>query len=210
MDTHLLLVRHGECIGNIEGRLSGHTDFDLTPNGFAQAELLASRLLPENINIIYSSPLKRAVTTANIIAQICKIDSIILDNDLIEINYGVCDGMSWIDIDKIYPNVRKDWKETYHYPINIPKQESFENCQKRMIRVIETILSNNFGKTICIISHGLVLGSFQCYLHNVPFEHLYKLKLYNNTAFSIINYKNKKYDIIIEAEDNHLYGSITG
>ena len=40
--------------------------------------------------------------------------------------------MSWEEIDRKYPNVRKDWKEVYFYPINIPKQEDFWDFQRRI------------------------------------------------------------------------------
>lgn len=55
-----------------------------------------------------------------------------IDERLIEIDYGLCDGMSWDDINIQYPNIRKLWKEIYNYPIEMPKQEDFFKVAERM------------------------------------------------------------------------------
>lgn len=125
MKTRIILVRHAECIGNITNRLAGRINFDLTDNGILQAKRLAQELKNKKIDIIYSSPLQRAIDTAKIIAEYNENINIRIDESLIEIDYGVCDGMSWNDINIQYPNIKRLWKEIYYYPIDIPKQESF-------------------------------------------------------------------------------------
>ena len=64
----LLLIRHAESQGNFEHRLQGRREFPLTAKGTQQAEALASRLAPEPLATIYSSPIGRALQTAEIIA----------------------------------------------------------------------------------------------------------------------------------------------
>lgn len=91
----ILLIRHAECEGNVECRLSGITDFGLTQNGIRQAYRLANVLKKKaSIQCVFSSPLKRAVDTARIVASICKLDSVEIDDELREINYGSYDGMT--------------------------------------------------------------------------------------------------------------------
>ncbi len=166
MKTKILLIRHAECIGNIEGRLSGRTNFKLTKNGEKQATELARSLKNKKIDIIFSSPLERAVKTAEVIAGTCNISEVNIERGLIEIDYGVCDGMRWDDIDKKYPNVRRDWKEINNYPVNIPNQEEYINVQKRMIETINKIKNNYKGKIICIVSHGIAIQSYLCHINN--------------------------------------------
>src|SRR5438045_7822695 len=60
----VFLVRHGESVGNQENRLQGNNDYELTELGKRQAELTADRLCHEGVQIIYASPLLRAMTTA--------------------------------------------------------------------------------------------------------------------------------------------------
>ena len=69
MENKIILIRHAECVGNISNRLSGITDFELTDNGKRQAQKLAKELRNKNIDVIYSSPLRRAMDTAKYIAR---------------------------------------------------------------------------------------------------------------------------------------------
>jgi alpha-ribazole phosphatase/probable phosphoglycerate mutase len=66
--TRFYIVRHGETAWNADGRIQGHTDVELTQAGIEQARLAAERLGRERIDSVYSSDLKRAAATAEIIA----------------------------------------------------------------------------------------------------------------------------------------------
>ena len=65
----LILVRHGESVGNFENRLQGHTDYELTPRGEAQAKQTADRLHELGVKSVYTSPLRRAAATAMVIGD---------------------------------------------------------------------------------------------------------------------------------------------
>ncbi|MBP3596120.1 MAG: histidine phosphatase family protein [Clostridia bacterium] len=204
MKTKIIIVRHAECFGNIENKLSGITDFELTLTGMVQIKKLASRLEDEKIEKIYSSPLKRAKKTANGIAEKLNITNIIENENLIEINYGECDGMTWEEIDDKYPKIRGEWKEKNHYPIGIPGQEPYADLQKRITNEIIKLANENLGKTICIVSHGIAIGSFMCYVHGLPFEKVNEIPAISNTGVNILEYENGEFKIIIEADDSHL------
>lgn len=208
MVTTIYLIRHAECQGNIENKLSGITDFKLTEKGQKQARLLASKLKDLKITKIYSSPLSRAVDTARTIMKECDINSLNIVNDLHEINYGVCDGMCWIDINQKYPTVKKEWKEIHHYPVEIPNQESFIELQKRIKDCILKITNDNLGERLMIISHGIAISSFLCFVKNLNIEDCNKLKQQENTAYSILEYKDGKFYLIEEAKSEHLKGMI--
>ena len=175
MKTKIILVRHAECIGNISNRLSGRTNFNLTDNGIIQAKKLAQRLNTKKIDIIYSSPLQRAIDTANIISK--------YNGNIIEIDYGLCDGMNWDDINIQYPNIRKLWKEIYNYPIEMPEQEGFSKVADRMEKAITDIASNNKGNTVCIVSHGIAIQSYMCVLYKKPFNKANELPQLKNTEY---------------------------
>lgn len=204
MNTHIIIVRHAECFGNSEGRLTGITDFEITSKGEKQIIDLALRLQSEDIDAIYSSPLKRAVLTAKGVYDNCEIKEFVLEEGLREIDFGVCDGMLWSQIDRIYPYVRKVWKEENHYPVGLPNQEDYYCCQKRFMKTIDEIVHRHEGKTICIVTHGTVLSGFMCYLHGWPYTEVDKIKMHINTAFSIIEHDGEKFKIEIEAEDGHV------
>ena len=69
----LYVARHGQTIWNAENRVCGITDVDLTAKGKEQAKALAHEVSGKNIDLIISSPLKRAVETSKIISDICNI-----------------------------------------------------------------------------------------------------------------------------------------
>lgn len=204
MKTKIFLIRHAECIGNVEMKLAGRTDFELTDKGVIQAEKIANCMKEKDLDIIYSSPLKRAKVTAEYIANYSNIKNINISSNLIEIDYGVCDGVSWQEIDEKYPYIRKNWKEIYNYPIGIPNQESFEELQSRMAKEIKHIIEMHKGKTICIVSHGIAISSFLSYLYNMKFTEINKLKKQDNTAYTEIDYEDNKFTIICEANSEHL------
>ncbi len=62
----LLIVRHGETEWNAEGRIQGHTDIGLSERGEEQARSLGQRLADRQIDVAYSSDLKRTSETANL------------------------------------------------------------------------------------------------------------------------------------------------
>ncbi len=69
MGVKLFLIRHGQTLWNEEGRYQGDHDIGLTRLGIRQAKLAAKYLSRVNFSNIYSSPLKRAIDTANIIGR---------------------------------------------------------------------------------------------------------------------------------------------
>lgn len=159
------MVRHAECYGNIQNRLSGITDFDLTPNGINQAKELSQRIKKEKIDVIYSSPLIRAQKTAKEIANATNVTNICIKENLREINYGKCDGMKWENINIKYPNVEKMWKKVNNYPVEMPEQEEYIQVQKRMVDVINEICMQNKDKIICVVSHGIAIQAFLCFYY---------------------------------------------
>lgn len=88
----LYITRHGQTTWNVDNKVCGVTDVELTDKGIAQAEALADIVLDKNIDIIISSPLKRALHTSNIIANKCGA-RIITDDRLREQNYGIYEGV---------------------------------------------------------------------------------------------------------------------
>lgn len=87
----IYLVRHGESQANISKRFSGITDVELTERGALQAARAGRKLKDEKIDHIFSSPLKRAKNTAEIIADEIGFNKkdIIIDNSLTEVNFGI-------------------------------------------------------------------------------------------------------------------------
>jgi len=104
----IFLIRHGQDCDNKNGILNGHRDTSLTDLGRQQSLLVASRLKKENIEIIYSSPLKRTYETALIIGNILEVGKIIIEKDLIERNFGILTGKPICEISKYAKKIVKN------------------------------------------------------------------------------------------------------
>ena len=92
----LFLFRHGETDWNREGRLQGHTDTTLNATGLAQAQALAESLRPHRLEVVVSSDLARAQTTARIVAEALAVP-LFIEAGLRETNVGAAEGLLWAD-----------------------------------------------------------------------------------------------------------------
>ena len=92
----LFLFRHGETDWNREGRLQGHTDTPLNATGLAQAQTLAESLRPHRLDAVVTSDLRRARTTAQIVADLLPVP-LFIEAGLRETNVGAAEGLLWAD-----------------------------------------------------------------------------------------------------------------
>src|SRR5688500_1894842 len=109
MKTQLILLRHGETEWNSLGRLQGHQDSALNPEGLRQAEALAERLAPLSFQALYSSDLGRAVETARRIAARTG-HALRQDTRLRERGVGILEGLTRQEAHQRHPAVFAEYK----------------------------------------------------------------------------------------------------
>ena len=97
--SNIYIVRHGQTTWNIEKRIQGHANAELTEKGRRQGDLVAERLKDENIDIIYSSDLDRARITAEKIGKLSGT-RVIVDRELRDMSFGIWEGMLFSDVKK--------------------------------------------------------------------------------------------------------------
>ena len=141
--TRVIIVRHGETVGNIEGGFQGRTDSALTPKGERQAFLAAQRLKDQNITKIYSSPLSRAIKTAEIIRGTHDIE-ILTDDRLLEIDCGEWEGKSYDEANEMFPESMYEWEQEPHKHV-MPGGESISQVLERVSEVFKEVVSDNSG-----------------------------------------------------------------
>ena len=88
----LYVARHGQTVWNAQNKVCGITDIELTEKGIEQAKELAATVQNYNIDIVLSSPLKRAVETSKIVADKNNI-AMHIEERLVEQNYGIYEGV---------------------------------------------------------------------------------------------------------------------
>lgn len=158
----IFLVRHGETEWNRIPRFQGRSDVPLNQMGREQARALAMALKDEPIQAVYSSPLARALETANIIKDYHPSIPLFEEPGFIEMDLGAFEGMEPQDWIQKYPHLRKVWQETPS-SIKMPGGESLQEVQKRAMEALEQITQNYPPRsTVLVASHNFVIRTILC------------------------------------------------
>ncbi|AEV68461.1 histidine phosphatase family protein [Acetivibrio clariflavus] len=189
--SKIYLVRHGETDWNKEDRCQGCTDTDLNSEGIRQAELVAERLMREEIHVIYCSNLRRAYRTAQIIADKFGLN-VIKSEALNEISFGDWEGLTFEEIRKRKDYDYNAWRLSPHTAV-FPGEGSLDNVYNRVMKYVDEIILRNSGKNILIVSHGGVIKLIILGLLGIELEAYNKFYI-ANTSVSIVHIdKDKRY-----------------
>jgi len=184
--TKFILIRHGETIWNKERKMQGQTDIPLSEIGIAQANRVGIYLKNAPMDVLYTSPLKRAFVTAVSIHHYHKHIPLITHKSLKERLFGDLEGMVYEDIVTNYP--RMAFNISWHYPhYQPPNGERLIDVQERIELLLKEILTQHKGKTVAIVSHGVTLRVFMKKLMDLPFSLAGDLST-GNTSCAFIEY----------------------
>ncbi|KAL1992722.1 hypothetical protein VTN49DRAFT_3478 [Thermomyces lanuginosus] len=162
------LSRHGESEYNLLGKIGG--DSDLSPRGEAYARALPGLLKQSGIPqggkfVIWTSTLKRTIQTARHLAAETgfeKLEWKALD----ELDSGVCDGLTYEEIEERYPEdfaARDEDKYNYRY-------RGGESYRDVVIRLEPIIMELERSENVIIVTHQAVLRCIYAYFHNMSQE----------------------------------------
>lgn len=166
----LYVTRHGQTQYNIEVRICGKSDVMLTEKGISQAYELADRMAGKKIDLIISSPLIRAKTTADIVGERIGAD-VIVDERLAERDYGAIDGTY-----EGTPGFMDKWVQFgYVYP----EGESLLRVVQRVYNFIDDLKEKYSNKTVMVISHGGVCRVINSYFKSLSNEQFFEFNLGN-------------------------------
>ena len=200
--TKILLIRHAQATGNIEGVFQGHLDSGITDVGFKQLESLSERMKDIEFDAIYSSPLIRARETANAANKYHQLPITFFD-ELMEINGGDWEGIPFDSIPELYPELSEIW-ENEPYNFEAINGETMRDVCYRMVDTIGKIAQDNEGKTVCVVSHGCAIRNYISFLRYGTVEKLAYVEWCDNTAIYTIEYENGVGKIIGGADSSHL------
>ena len=123
--TTIMLIRHGETDWNVEEIFRGGIDIELNETGIKQAQLLAKYLADVPITATYSSPLRRALKTADIIVSYHSV-SIEIAPELTDFDYGERQGLSHGVVKERYKELHNEWLRSPHL-VRMPNGESLDD-----------------------------------------------------------------------------------
>jgi len=179
----LILVRHGETYWNDERRIQGgDSDIELNDTGLEQARKLAAFLENEPITAILSSPLQRAIATAEVIASHHQLP-VEIDQGLRELKVGELEGMSVSNLSTTFSQFLMQWWQDGG-AVKLPNGESLVELQQRAWKAVERLLErhktnpeHNEGTTVIIVSHYFVTLAIILKALNLPLDCFTKFKV---------------------------------
>lgn len=197
----LYMTRHGETEWNLEGRLQGQLDSNLTDYGRTQAAWLSKRLSQIPLDVICSSTSGRAIETAEIIrgGRPLAIDTY---RDLREIHFGPWEGQYHSALQEAYP---EDYNNLWYHPdrFHVEGMESIPQVIERAGRVLENIMKKYPGKDVLIVAHALLLKGIYAYVKDLPVTEFWSGPFMKSTNLSIIEVEDKHLSFILEGDTSH-------
>ncbi len=176
----LILVRHGQSEWNLQNRFTGWVDVDITSQGEDEAKRAGQNLKGIQIDYLFTSVLKRAIHTAEIILNEAGISNIPTERDqaLNERHYGDLQGQNKQEIgDKYGQEQLHIWRRSFD--VAPPNGESLLDTKNRVLPYykehIEPLLKQ--GKNVLIVAHGNSLRALVMYLENISKEEIASLNI---------------------------------
>jgi len=197
--TLIILVRHGECEGNVKGVFRGRTDFPLNERGLVQAQDLAQELKGFPIKYIYTSPLFRARQTAEAIAEQCRIE-VKVEEGFNNIKLGSWEGRFMKEIAEQYP---EEWELWVNNPeeLRVEGMETLYDVQKRTKACLDSLVSRHNGETLVVVSHRAVLKPLISACLNIASPYFWKIHL-DTASYSLLSHKKDKGYCLIQSNQN--------
>jgi len=198
--TEITLIRHGETEWNVGEVFRGRIDIELNETGIKQAELLAEYLSKAKVDAIYSSSLKRALKTAEIIARYHKLDVDIAPG-LIDFNYGKWQGLSHQEVKDKYKELYREWINRPDR-VKMPAGESLESVRKRARGVVNDVIAR-YKETVVLVSHRVVNKVLICALLGLDDSHFWNIKQ-DMCGITTFTYENERFILTKHNDTSYL------
>jgi len=199
--TRIYLVRHGQTAWNKEEIFRGRTDVPLNETGLREAQLAGEYFREMEIHAIYSSPLLRALETAQKIAEVQRLEVRSLQG-IIDMCFGEWEGQSLKDVQEKDGQRFQQWKNEPHL-VKIPGGETLDEVRDRAMAVLDKTIQSHSGKTLLFVSHRVVNKVILCSILGLDNSHFWQIGQ-NTTAINLIQHRDGKYVLSLLNEACHL------
>ncbi len=217
--SHLILVRHGQSVWNLENRFTGWVDVELSKNGREEASKAGKLIknLKIDFGMFYTSYLKRANETLNIILKEINVENnqVVKAWELNERHYGNLTGLNKDEMKKKLSEekvhqLRRSWdippekldKDSPYHPLNniiykdipknlIPDTESLKDTYDRVIPYYKSYIMDNIKNNVLISAHGNSIRALCKFLFNLDNKDISKLEIPTGNPL-ILKFENGK------------------
>lgn len=197
--ARIILVRHGKTDWNRELRIQGgSSDTPLNAEGRQQAENMALRLSQRSIQAIYSSPLKRALGTAESIARPHNIE-VVVEKSLREIEAGKLEGATSAELGRRFSEILTQDGVLYR----IPGGESLADLQRRSWGFIRQLGRKHPDGELVVVSHYFAILIIICSALMLPLSNITRFRL-STGSISIINLDEEEARLELFNDTGHL------
>lgn len=200
--SKIILTRHGETEWNISGLVQGSLDSPLTAAGVEQAKCLADRLAGEGVELVFSSPLGRAVSTARVIAARLNLP-VIECQEFREISFGAWEGKAWQDLHASDPEGFASWTKTPHLH-RFPRGETMGEVLARAKAKLQQICRDYPQQNFCVVSHGVTLKVMVTDLMGYDLAEWERTPWQPNTAVNIFELGGGKATGLVLGDNSHV------
>ena len=200
MKTKVIMVRHGETEWNVLCKFLGSVDLPLNEKGRRQAGYAREALKDTHIDVIYSSPRKRAYETGEIIRGDRDLE-IRTDEGLREIGCGKWEGMNGKEVEEKYPGQIELWGNRPE-ECRIEGGDTFQQVSDRIVDAFWRIVEANRGKTILITSHMICLTLLMIHFEGRPINDMWEVKPIANAALNIVEVDEEDHVEILAWSDD--------
>ena len=202
--TTILLARHGECRGNTDGLFRGRMDFPLNERGRQQAEELSGAIAPLQPSVVYSSPLLRAVETAEACSRRCSLP-VLIEEGFNNISLGPWEGRPKTEIAREFPEEWSLWLEDPE-KLEIEGAETLQHVLSRSMDSLNRLVTAHRGETILIVTHRTVVKPLFAGCLSIPSPWFWKTHT-DTAAFSILHFDDLHgYSVYSLNRTDHLSG----
>ncbi len=202
MSTRFILIRHGQTEWNRGAeRFRGHADLPLNETGLVQAQKIAARLVNDKIAALYSSPLQRAIQTAQPLANAQHLE-IQKHDGLLDINFGAFEGMTLDEARQAFPEVVEKWITAPGH-VKFPKGDSFKLVRSRIEAMLDELASKHAGETVAFVSHKIVCGATLCVVLGLPADALWRIQQ-DNACINVFEKREAGWLVTLMNETAHL------
>ncbi len=165
----ILLLRHGETDWNLQGRCQGVSDLDLNSSGLRQAQEVARNLHRAPIAGIYSSNMRRAIQTAELVRQHHTDLPVLIDRDFRELDHGYLEGLTFDEIKSRYPEFIGRWRVAPS-ELKVPGGESLAEVDLRSWDALQRVVQRHATGISLVVTHNFPILSMLCRVTATPLD----------------------------------------
>ena len=197
----IYLVRHGETLWNVEGKMQGWKDSPLSEQGIGNAKKLGEVLKDVPFDRIYCSPLGRTLATAEYIKGERQIP-LVLDDRLKEMGFGTWEGVVRTVLQEQYPEELENFMTRPHQ-YQPDGGETFDEVFHRVEQGLMDLLHHSQGENLLVVTHTVVIKTIYAILKNIPLSDLWCPPYIYDTCLTVIEFNGGKCSFLLESDSSH-------